>query len=368
MIDPPLAPKPTRRPPFPAQPATVPWPTDRWPTGPVAPDVVTERLHDLIARGFGPNADPATDLNLALVAIHRGQLAAEAYGPDTTETSTLISWSMGKSITQAMAGLLVGDGLLDVDQPADVPRWANDERRAITTRDLLRMTSGLEFVEDYVDDQVSHVIEMLFGEGRHDVAAYAESLPLLHQPGTYFNYASGTTNIISALCGRVISGLDGAAETKADAVTAYLTDRLFGPIGMSSAVPKFDDAGTFIGSSFVYATAQDFARFGYLYLRDGVWDGRRLLPEGWADAARTPVEPDVHEVRWYGEHWWLWDDDTAAFACQGYEGQFIIVVPARDLVLVRLGKTEVSRQPAVREWLTEIIGCFPETADTGASS
>ena len=316
-------------------------------------------------RGFAPDAAPATDLNLALVAVHRGRIVAEAYGPDITEDSTLISWSMGKSITQAMAGLLTLDGALDVDHPAAVPRWADDDRSTITTRDLLRMTSGLEFVEDYVDDQVSHVIEMLFGSGKADVAAFAESFPLIHMPGTRFNYSSGTTNIVSALCGRLIAGADGspAAQSDAAAVEGYLSERLFGPLGMTSAVPKFDDAGTFIGSSFVYATARDFARFGYLYLRDGVWEDQRLLPEGWVDAARTPIEPDVHEVRWYGEHWWLWDDTTAAFACQGYEGQFIVVVPSRDLVVVRLGTTDISRNPDVRAWIAEIIECFPEEPD-----
>ncbi len=344
----PLASKPTRRPPLPSQPADVPWPTDTWPTGPADADVDSDRLDAAIDRGFGPNPDPATDVNLAVVVVHRGLLVAEAYGPDTNADTTLISWSMGKSMVQAMVGFLVADGAIDVDSPAAVPRWADDERATITTRDLLRMTSGLEFVEDYVDDQVSHVIEMLFGEGQHDVAAYAESFPLIHPPGTHFNYSSGTTNIVSALCGRIISDVSG-----------FLSTRLFDPLGMSSASPKFDDAGTFIGSSFVYATAQDFARFGYLYLRDGVWNGRRLLPEGWVDAARTPIEPDVHEVRWYGEHWWLWDDTTAAFACQGYEGQFIVVVPDRDLVVVRLGKTDASRNPDVRAWLDDIISCFP---------
>lgn len=361
MTDLPLAAKPTRRPSLPQQPDGVAWPTESWPTSVVATDVDADRLDALVARGFGTTPDPALDQNLGLVVVHRGQLVAEAYGPDITADSTLISWSMGKSITQALVGLLTSDGLIDVDEPTNITRWAADERRAITTRDLLRMTSGLEFVEDYVDDQVSHVIEMLFGAGRHDVAAYAESFPLLHTPGTHFNYASGTTNIVSALCGRLISTERGTAL--ADAVNAYLTNRLFDPIGMSSAIAKFDDAGTFIGSSFVYATAQDFARFGYLYLRDGVWDGQRLLPVGWVDAARTPVEADVHEARWYGEHWWLWADDTAAFACQGYEGQFIVVVPARDLVVVRLGQTDVSHNLDLRSWLTEIIGCFPESSE-----
>lgn len=349
-----LAPRPTRTPPLPTQPVDVAWPTENWPTAPMASGVDESRWRALLDQGFGAEADPAIATNLALVAVHGGALVSEAYGPDTDADSTLISWSMAKSITHAVVGMLNLDGLLDVDAPAPVPAWSADERSSITTRQLLRMCSGLEFVEDYVDDQVSHVIEMLFGEGQHDVAGYAASLPLVHEPGTVFNYSSGTTNIVSAICTRILGGPGPVAD--------YLQTRLFDPLGMSSAIAKFDDAGTFIGSSFVYATARDFARFGYLYLRDGMWGDERLLPEGWADAARTPVEPDVFDPRWYGEHWWLWDDDTAAFACQGYEGQFIIVVPDRDLVLVRLGKTDVSRQPELRQWLTALIDCYPAKA------
>lgn len=351
MTDPVLASRPTRTPPLLPQPADAAWPTNGWPTASMPSGVDETRWRSLFERGFGAEADPVIATNSALVAVHRGVLVAEAYGPETDADSTLISWSMAKSITHAMVGMLSLDGLLDVDASAPVPAWADDERRSITTRQLLRMCSGLEFVEDYVDDQISHVIEMLFGAGRHDVAEYAASFPLQHEPGTVFNYASGTTNIVSAICTRVLGGSDAVAD--------YLQTRLFEPLGMTSATAKFDDAGTFIGSSFVYATARDFARFGYLYLRDGVWDGQRLLPEGWIDAARTPVEPDVFEARWYGEHWWIWDDHTAAFACQGYEGQFIVVVPDRDLVIVRLGKTDVSRQPELRHWLTDLIDCFP---------
>ena len=265
---------------------------------------------------------------------------------------------MAKSITHALVGLLVADGRLDPDAPAPVPRWADDARSTITLTQLLGMTSGLQFVEDYLDDTESNVIEMLFGAGRDDVAAYAESFPLVHPPGTVHSYSSGTTNIVSAICGRAITG--GAAD--AAAVERYLNEQLFGPLDMSSTTAKFDAAGTFIGSSFVYATARDFARFGHLHLRDGVWDGVRLLPEGWVERARTPVEPTVNEACWYGSHWWLWDDRTGAFACHGYEGQYVVVVPARDLVIVRLGKTDAAFGPDIRDWLTDMIECFEEQA------
>ncbi len=354
----PTATRPTRHDPLPDQPVGVAWPTIEWPTAPVGPDVDRDRLAGLMARAFGnpdtgtSSTDPVLDQTLATVVIHGGRLVAEAYGPDTDADTTLISWSMAKSITQAMVGLLVGDGLLDLDRPAPVARWADDHRRTITLRHLLTMTSGLEFVEDYVDDQVSHVIEMLFGRGADDVAAYAESFPLVHPPGSHHSYSSGTTNIVSAICGRAI-GPDHD-------VVDYLQTRLFDPIGMTSAIPKCDPAGTFIGSSFVYATARDFARFGCLYLRDGRWDGERLLPEGWLDVTRQPVDPVVDEACWYGGHWWLWDDSTGAFACHGYEGQYTVVVPGKDLVIVRLGKTHADRGADVRAWLAALSTCFPD--------
>ncbi len=220
------------------------WPTATWPTASPSTDVDGERLTTLLAEAFSASPDENLSQTLSLGVVHRGQLVAEHYGPTADASTTLISWSMGKSVTQAFVGCLVADGKLDLDAPAPVAAWANDDRSAITLRHLLAMTSGLRFAEDYVDDQASDVIEMLFGSGQADTAGYASSLPLDHAPGTVFNYSSGTTNIVSRICSDVIGG--GEAGTR-----AYLHERLFGPLGMASADPRFDEAGTFIGSSFL---------------------------------------------------------------------------------------------------------------------
>jgi CubicO group peptidase (beta-lactamase class C family) len=308
---------------------------------------------EVIARAFAQ--PPELGETLAIVVVRGGEVVAEQYGPETGPDTTLISWSMAKSITHALVGLLVRDGKLDVAAPAPVPRWqgVDDPRAAITLDHLLHMRSGLGFVEDYVDDEVSDVIEMLFGSGADDVAAYAETCSLAHEPGAVWNYSSGTTNIISALAGRAIGG----GET---GMRSYLERELFAPIGMTSAIPRFDAAGTFIGSSYVYATAGDFARFGELYLHDGVWNGTRLLPEGWVDDARTatfpPAPPDWPHG--YGAHWWLWDDDLGTFGAHGYEGQYTLVVPSLDLVVVRLGKSPTDLQPAVKADLHRLIESF----------
>jgi len=325
------------------------WPGATWDSGAVDDDVDGERLQALMRRLF--EQPPELGLTLAVVAVHRGRIVAEDYGPDTDVTTPLISWSTAKSMTHAAVGLAVGRGLLDVSEPAPVPEW-EDERGTITLQHLLTMTPGLRFVEDYVDAGISHCIDMLFGAGKDDTAGYAAALPLDHAPGTVFNYSSGTTNIVSRAVGDAVGG--------EAAMRRLLTDDLFGTLGMSTATPTFDAQGTFIGSSFVHAAARDFARFGYLYLRDGVWQGERLLPDGWREHARTPtpVVP-AQEDFGYGAHWWLWRDEPGSLAAHGYEGQYVVVLPGRDLVLVRLGKTPAEIRPNLIGVLRELVACFP---------
>ncbi len=326
-------------------------------TAPTAASAAVEAL-------FSPDAPHG--VSLALLAVHRGEVVVERYGtqPDTpfgpgepvTPETTLISWSMAKSIIHAAVGMAVADGLLELDAPAPVAEWRDDARAAITLQDLLDMRPGLEFVEDYVDDSISHCIEMLFGSGADDVAAYAAALPLLHPPGTVWNYSSGTTNIVSRILGDALATRDGT--DRRTATERFLHERLFGPVGMTSATAKFDAAGTFIGSSFVYATARDFARFGELYLHDGVVDGHRILPEGWREHARTWVADDPGGPFPYGRHWWLRHDLPGLFAAQGYEGQFTVVWPEHDLVVVHLGKSPADRRGPLLEHLHTVVAAF----------
>jgi CubicO group peptidase (beta-lactamase class C family) len=339
--------------PFPPQPAGVAWPTDEWEEAAPVDGVDTGRLSAAVARLLAQ--PPELGLTLALAVVHGGRLVAEGYADGVDRDTALISWSTAKSITHAVVGLLVGDGALRVDDPVGAPEWQadGDARARITLQQLLEMRSGLRFNEEYVDVGVSHVVDMLFFAGKDDVAAYAASLPLDHAPGTVWSYSSGTTNIVSRRCGGAVGG--GEEGTR-----RFLHERLFGPLGMRSAEPSFDAAGTFIGSSFVHATARDFARFGLLYLRDGVWGDRRLLPAGWAEHARTPT-PGVpaEEPFGYGAHWWLWRDVPGMFGAHGYEGQYVLVVPDRDLVVVRLGKTDADLRPNLVAALSEIVASFP---------
>ena len=346
----------TQRVPFPSQPEGVAWPTRAWPTGRVADDVDTATLHRTLDLLFERPGE--LGLTQALVVIHRGKLVVDRYAEGIDANKTLISWSMAKSMTHALVGFLVGEGRLQLAAPAPVAAWADDNRREITLQHLLDMRDGLDFVEDYVDGEISHVIDMLFGAGQHDHAAYAMARPLGHSPGAVWNYSSGTTNIVARIVANEVGGT-GASDGGRAALERFLHDRLFGAIGMHSAVPKFDDAGTFVGSSYVYATAQDFARFGYLYLRDGIWDEKRVLPEGWADHGRTLTHADPVEPAYYGSHWWHWNGEPGSMAAHGYEGQYTVVLPERDLVLVRLGKTLAELRPNLSARLREIVEAFP---------
>lgn len=343
---------------LPSQPAGAPWPTEEWPEGDLPVGVELTALLDQVFDDDGPLA-----ATFAVVVVHRGRVVAERYHgalehfdrPPTpvTAATPLLSWSMAKSMLHAVVGLLVGEGRLGLDDPAAVPEWSgpSDPRHGITPRHLLAMRDGLDFVEDYLDDRVSDVMQMLFGAGQPDMAHFAADRRLAAAPGTRFNYSSGTSNIISGIVARTV----GPGEDYA----RFLHGRLFGPLGMASADPEFDEAGTWVASSYVRATARDFARFGLLYLRGGVWDGVRLLPAGWVDYGRTMVSIDPEDGGPYGAHWLgVTGDARGTFWASGYEGQSITICPALDLVVVRLGRTPLERKTNLVPWRAAVVGAF----------
>jgi CubicO group peptidase (beta-lactamase class C family) len=299
---------------------------------------------------------------LALLVMKDGEVAAEWYGssPGTpfgpgepiTSSSTLISWSMAKSITHALIGIAMNDGLLDVNDVAPLASLQADGHPSIRWIDLLEMRSGLAFVEDYIDASVSHCLEMLFSGEEHrgvpDMGEYAASLGRDFVPGEHWSYASGTTNILCKMLGDLLAGGDVAsvgAVRRQGAIERFAHERLFEPIGAMSPIMKFDATGTFVGSSYVYATARDFAAFGELYRRGGALvDGTQLLPVGWHDHARTWVAHDPegsgpHGFS-YGRHWWIWPDFEGSLVAQGFQGQYIFVLPEAGLTMVHLGITD----------------------------
>ena len=264
----------------------------------------------------------------AFVVLHEGKVVAERYREGLSARTRLLSWSMAKSFTNALAGVMYGDGLVDIFAPTGIPQWQDDERAAITLNDLMQMQSGLAWNEDYGNR--SDVNLMLHRE--KDMGLYAIDKPLEHKPGTFWYYSSGSTNI-------AMRYLRGKFASDAEFL-AYSRERLFAPLGIRNAVFEPDMSGTPVGSSYLYITAREFASFGQLYLGDGVFQGRRILPEGWVEYSVTPASASNDG---YGSFFWLnkdkfWPDiPEDMFNCQGHDGQEVFIIPSKDLVVVVLG-------------------------------
>jgi CubicO group peptidase (beta-lactamase class C family) len=272
--------------------------------------------------------------------VHNGNIVAEQYAEGFSKNSKLIGWSMTKSITSALTGLLVKEGKLNVDDPAPVSEWkeANDPRHTITIKNILQQTTGLDFLENYAKS--SDATKMLFA--RADMGAYTASHQLKNKPGEVFYYTSGNTNILS----RIIREKIGEEDYH-----AFPYEKLLYKLGMYNTVIEPDASGTFVGSSYSYGTARDWARFGLFYLNDGVINGERLLPEGWVKQTTTPV--GVARRGQYGYQFWLNAGaknnpanrnfphcPTDMFCCDGYEGQYVFIIPSKNMVIVRLGLTQ----------------------------
>jgi CubicO group peptidase (beta-lactamase class C family) len=335
--------KPDLPAPEPADPAAVPWPMgDLMPDG-AAPVVIdAAKLEQAVDKVFAEPDPKHLKRTRAIVVLLDGHLVAERYAPGIARDTRLLSWSMAKSFTNVMVGILVRQGKLDIHAPAPVPEWksAGDPRSTITVDQLMRMSSGLDWFEEYAEHPVSDVNRMLFLEPDH--AAYAAAKKLAVPPDTLWSYSSGTTNIVS----RIIRDIVGSREV----YWAFPRLELFNKIGMRGAVFGTDATGTFIGSSYLYATARDFARFGLFCLNDGVWNGERLLPEGWMAYSTTPTPKAEKGV--YGAFFWTNQGPAGhpenrefpklppdLFWADGYQGQHIFVCPSLKLVAVRLGMT-----------------------------
>ena len=366
------------------------YPGNVWAKG-VAPLEAEVELEALVEDAMSREVADVMGESRQIVVIHKGRLVAEAYRDGFAPETKLVSWSMAKSITQALVGRAVMEGLIE-DIDASMPgRWAEgDPRAAVTWRQWMMMVDGLDYVEVGETDLAKNdVVQMMFGPGRFDVVDYAAGLEQVHPVGTHWNYSTAAYHTISsALQGAIgIRTQCGTNQVLTDRslspvticspsdlpMANWLSETLFSPLGMD-AQPEFDASGTFLGGSLVYASARDFARFGYLYLRDGVWDGERLLPEGWVDFARRPHEGTGSNV--YGAGWWITPPEGEepthpqsaksapydAYHAGGNEGQTIWVVPSKDLVIVRLGL--MSNAPenwaALYEWNQKVARAFPD--------
>ena len=288
--------------------------------------VVAERLAP-IAKAF-VNERAYKGHPFAFVVVHKGDVVAEYYDKGIRPDTKLLSWSMAKSFANALIGIMVKDSLLDIYAPMNIPEWQGDGRKAITLHDLMQMQSGLEWNEDY--GARSDVNIMLHCES--DMGLYALMKPLEYEPGTYWQYSSGTTNIVM----RYLRSRFPNDET----FLRYMHSRLFAPLDIVNPVFEQDMSGTPVGSSYLYATARDFARFGQMYLDDGCVGNERILPEGWVDYTRKPAAASDGR---YGAFFWLNrcgkfpDVPKDMYYCDGHDGQDIFIFPSHQLVVVVLG-------------------------------
>ncbi len=331
-----------------------------WPEGKAGPAAApAPAVAAALERAFSEPGPPLHRRTKAVVVAQDGRLVAERFAPGYGPDTPMLSWSMAKSVTMALIGALVREGAFDPARPAPVPEWrgAGDPRGAITLDHLLRQSSGLDWDETL--NATSDVSRMLFLEP--DAGAFAAAVPLAEPPDTRWYYSSGTSNLVARIV-RDHFGGDPVAQARG------ARRLLFEPLGITSAVLELDASGSFIGSSFAFLSARDWARFGELFRREGVWNGRRVLPEGWAEYARTPTPAAPRGE--YGAHWWLNAGPPGApeerrwpalppdtYAARGHSGQWVVVVPSARLVVVRLGLTtpDVESQDGTEALVAELL-------------
>lgn len=283
----------------------------------------------------------------AVLILYNGNIIAEQYAPGFDKNTVMLGWSMSKSLTGALIGILVNENKLSIEGPAPVSSWANTRKSNISLKDLLQQTSGIDFTENYT--RPSNVTKMLFTKG--DMAAYAASLPLKYKPGTVFNYSSGNSNILSSLIRQVVGEKD---------YPAFPYKELFYKINAYSFLLEPDASGTYIASSYSYATARDFARFGLLYFNNGNWNGQQILSQKWIRESVQPSNADKRKH--YGYQFWLngydekdttkrWYPEVPSdmFFADGYGGQDLYIIPSKKLVVLRFGLHGIDENRFLKE-------------------
>jgi hypothetical protein len=341
-------------------PATIAAGAALWPQGdrvaPPSPDsgVDLPRMAAALDAGMA-EVESGNRRTRAIVIVHRGRIVAERYAAGFDANMPLPGWSMAKSVTAAIVGRLIAEGRLTaLSEPLALPQWrgAVDGRSAITFEQALGMTSGLGFSEDYASP-ISHVNRMLFVE--RSAGAVALNVAMDAQPGTRWHYNSGTTNLISL----------ALRERLGDAYHDAPRRLIFEPLGMKSAVFERDPAGLYVGSSFLYATARDWARFGLLYANGGRADGRQLLDPAFVTATAQRRADGSR----YGLHWWLHEPSdesdlpAGAFQATGHAGQCLTVIPSHALVIVRLGQTQDKRVLGHARLIRDVMAAVAPTAN-----
>ncbi|MBA4152914.1 serine hydrolase [Flavobacterium sp.] len=294
------------------------------------PEVNYEKLNLAVANAFDQKGKKIKRTR-ALLVIYKDKIIAEQYEEGFSKNTKFLGWSMTKSITATYFGILQYQGKIDINKPAPITEWVNDSRSKITLHNLIQMNSGLEWNEDY--GNISDVTKMLFLAD--DMAKVQLEKPAAFEPNKHWNYSSGTTNLLSGILRRQFKNHQDYLD--------FWYSSLIDKIGMHSMLIEPDMFGNFVGSSYGWATARDWAKFGLLYLHEGNWNGEQLFDKSWAKYVATPTPTSKGE---YGGHFWLNaggkypDVPKDMYFCGGFQGQKVIIIPSKDLVIVRFGLTE----------------------------
>ena len=333
-----------------------PDPNVQWPDGDATlvnqlpEDIDAKALNAAIDFAFAEPEPEKLRRTRGVAVVYRGRIVAERYAPGFDKSTAHLSNSMAKSFTNAFVGVLVGQGKLKLYEPAPIVEWhgPGDPRGKITLDNLMRMSSGLEFEENYSKVKSDVTFQYVGG----DLAGYCAAKPLVAPPGTKWRYSTGTSNIL----GRIVR--QAAGKTFSEAFS-FPRRELFDPLGMRHTAMEVDAAGNYIGGSFVFASVRDYARLGLLYLRDGVADGRRILPEGWVAYTVTPT---AGSDRRYGAQFWLEKNPqlpAGTFAMGGHQGQSVVIVPAQDAVVVRVGLSEFDNW-SIDDFVERVLAALPK--------
>jgi CubicO group peptidase (beta-lactamase class C family) len=288
------------------------------------------KLNVAVANAFDKKGELSKRSRSVLV-IYKDKIIAEKYDTGFNKDSKILGWSMTKSVTATLFGILQKQGKYDIYKTAPIPEWQKDDRKIITTNDLLRMNSGLEWEENY--STICDATNMLFQA--EDMTRIQLEKPTAFKPNTHWNYSSGTTNLLSGILRKQFR----SHQEYLDFWYSSLIDK----IGMSSMVVETDMAGNYVGSSYGWATTRDWSKLGLLYLHEGNWNGTPLFNESWAKYVATPTADSNGK---YGAHFWLNaggrfpDVPRDMYFCSGYQGQMVAIIPSLDLVIVRMGLKE----------------------------
>jgi CubicO group peptidase (beta-lactamase class C family) len=325
-------------------------------------------LQEAVGRFFNDNLTPSIGETRALLILRDGKIVAERYATGFGPKSRMLSWSVAKSVTGLLVGIMVGDGRLALDEPAPVAAWQQpgDPRSRITLRHIMQMRSGLAHIEQGEEREKADTLRMLVGSGAPDQAGYAAAKPLRHQPGSFFNYSTASSTL---LAGIVTDRLTGSRhpEARRQAMARFMAARLSAPLGLSSLVAEYDASGTMLGGAMMHMTARDYAKIGELLRNRGRADGRQIVPETWVDFMINPSPANPA----YGGQVWLnragQQSDlfpglasSRIYGAVGYRGQFVIVSPEQRLTVVRLGVTNERDLTALRHELARLIQALPQ--------